>query len=343
MPIGPGINPYRPRVAFGYMEYPPSDYAVAVATAIAAVSGASDSIWCVLQAPETGTITSIDLQTGTVTTGATSVDIRLESLDASGNPSGNLLATNTNKTFTLNATDDNQILSQTLTAGASVTKGQMFAVVMQNPASSPGNWALRGIVGGNAKVIPYGGRTVAGVATKNGTPPSVGLNYNGTYYKQFGNAIMDGTGLIGTAINNTTTERETGNQFIAPFAARVSGCYVNLTNASNVAFDMILYEGSTAVLTRSMSGVERRAAGLHYISFNGKYTIKPGVLYRIVMKPTTATNISYQLIQVGSAAQLATLTGADGMKWSSKNNSAAWSSADTWLVCIGVLFDAIGL
>jgi hypothetical protein len=83
---------------------------------------------CFIRAPLTGTITKIGFATRTVTTGG-DLDIRLETQDTStGRPSGTLWGTNTNFVRTMLATDDNNFFEVTLTAGASVTKGNLIAI-----------------------------------------------------------------------------------------------------------------------------------------------------------------------------------------------------------------------
>lgn len=339
MPYNTGYNPFLQRSVMGRMEYPPSDYASAAYTVLAAISAAGDKFGCVMQAPFTGSITAVDFLTGTVTTGAT-MDVRIETLDASGDPSGSLLAANNNGSCVVADVDDNVIKSATLTAAASVTKGQMLGIVVVNPAGTPGNFAVRGLVGGDAKVLPYGERSITGVYTKNVAPMAIGLNYGGTYYPQFGTAIVTGSAPVGSNYNNGGAFREVGNRFTVPCAMRVSGAYYVQTNASNVDCDVVLYEGTTAVLTRTMTGVQRRAAGKHYMDFNGTYTCKPGVVYRIVVKTLSASNISYTTNSVGSNAQLAALTGTTSTYMTVKDNLGNWNDTNTSLVSCGVLFDA---
>ena len=78
-------------------------------------------------------IRKVRFRTGTVTTGAT-LDIRIETLDASGDPSGTLWAANTNVSHVLNATDDNVwLVTGALTADATLAVGDKYAIVIVNP------------------------------------------------------------------------------------------------------------------------------------------------------------------------------------------------------------------
>lgn len=341
--VDSGIAVYAPRLQVPTFEFPPSDYGAVAYTALAAVSGANDGYAAILAAPATGDITAVSFATSTVTTGAT-LDVRVETVNATtGDPSGTLWATNTNGAHALANTDDNVIKSQTLTAAATVTQGDMLAVVVKNPAASPGNFQIRGCVGGNSKMRPYGDRYVTSVWTKNATTPMVALSYNGTYYQQQGSPCFGGNGSTLEAFNNTTSVREFGLQFVAPGSWRVRGAWAAITNGSDVNFDVILYEDTTAVLTLSCDGNIRRANGVHYFQFASTYRLRAGKTYRIVVKPTTSTSISCEYMISGSNAMLATYHGVTNAVLARKSSAGAWSTDTSSVGLVGLICDAVGL
>jgi hypothetical protein len=89
----------------------------------------------IFRAPKTGTITKVGFRTVTVITGAT-VDVRLETVSATdGHPTGSLVGTNANASQVIADTNDNVFFTVTLTAGASVTAGDVLAVVVVAPAT----------------------------------------------------------------------------------------------------------------------------------------------------------------------------------------------------------------
>ncbi len=343
--IAPGAVQPAPYAFISRNEYPDSEFGASVYTALTATTAINDKQASIFQAPRAGSITAITFRTGTVTTGAT-VDVRLETVNASGDPSGTLKSTTTNASYVLVAgTDSNQLITVTLTSAYTCTKGEMLAVVIVNPGASPGSWTLRGTVGGNASQLPYGDRSVTGVWTKNATAPSIGLKY-GTVYPKIGGLCLNGgvvTAPLSTAFNNTSANREAGNRFVAPAAWRVTGMWAYITNASNVAYDTILYQGTTAVLTRSNVGVEHKAAGLCFTDFNSTFTLIPGQVYRVVFKPTTATSISYDQITVDTAAMMQASSGSIDVYQTIKDNAGNWTDTTTnWTMC-GVIYDAIGV
>jgi hypothetical protein len=171
----------------------------------------------------------------------------------------------------------------------------------------------------------------------------VALSYNGTYYQQQGSPCFGGNGSTLEAFNNTTSVREFGLQFVAPGSWRVRGAWAAITNGSDVNFDVILYEDTTAVLTLSCDGNIRRANGVHYFQFASTYRLRAGKTYRIVVKPTTSTSISCEYMISGSNAMLATYHGVTNAVLARKSSAGAWSTDTSSVGLVGLICDAVGL
>lgn len=338
-----GVIPNIPKTTLVNFEYPSSEYSTAVYTALTAITLASDKFATVFQAPTTGTVTGCSFKTGTITTGAT-LDVRLETVDLlSGNPTGTLAGTNTNASLIMASTDDNLILSVTFTASASVTQGQFLAIVVVNNPTTPGNFAVRGITSGNSKMLPYGLRQTGGVWTKNANVMAGLLNYNGTFFKQEAMMPMSGTAPSAQTYNSGSLTNFHGNKFTAPAKFRVTGAWFYMANTVPGNYSVILYEANTAILTASVSGFQRRiVTGLHYIKFATSYTLKPGTLYRILLKAEDTNNISMDIMATNNTAMMNGYTGESTMRYN-YIQSSAFISVDSSIAQIGLVCDAINL
>src|SRR6185295_5385053 len=111
--------------------------------------------------PATGTLTGVQFQTGTITTGQNSCPIRVETMDATtGNPSGTLAYTNSNGTVDIASSDDNVALACTNInsgTGVSVTYGDIVGITI---GRSGGASTLNGTV---FRYYGSGGSNTAGL------------------------------------------------------------------------------------------------------------------------------------------------------------------------------------
>lgn len=103
------------------------------------IDGADEYVALVTRVWKTGNIRNVGFRTGTVTTGgADDLDIRIETVDANGDPSGTLWDTDTNVAHNLLDSDDNTFLvTGNLTASAAVVRGESeIAIKIKNPAAN---------------------------------------------------------------------------------------------------------------------------------------------------------------------------------------------------------------
>src|SRR5688572_19255053 len=96
---------------------------------------ATDRFAYVGNSPIADAITEIYFRTGAVTTGC-DVDVRVESV-SNGRPSGTLLNANSNVVVTIDNADDNVWKTAALTAAATLTAGQQFAIVLVVSSGTP--------------------------------------------------------------------------------------------------------------------------------------------------------------------------------------------------------------
>jgi len=301
----------------------------------------------------TKTCTHIHFRTGTVTTGAT-VDVRLETVDGSGQPSGSLYGTNTNGSQVIADANDNVWFRTALTASASVVAGTPAAIVVVGPVS-PGNLNLASITadgmpshGWPTPIAPtrateqdQSAQLVCALEYSDGTfeVPAGGLPYNT---------------VSSVSLDTATNPDEVALIFTPQVKMRVVGWYGSIfTEAAGADFRVSLYESgnNTPLLTKDVDGdfntTNVNSRGFEDY-FNSGQIVLPTKNYFLGVLPTTANNITIRYFEVDSTylGLLDTMPGKRAMHWSQRNrsgtsdpDSAAWSNTTNRRAFLGLLID----
>ena len=264
------------------------------------ISAANEKVGFVLRAPATGTISKVMFSTGTVTTGAT-VDVRLETVSTTtGKPTGTLLDTNTNASLVIADGDDDTSHLVSLTAGAAVTQGDIFAVVISNPGASFGNMRIIHIGTGTAS--PYIGLYSGAAWTMAAGSPVLAFEYDdGSYPALFGCYPYED--IIYTSYNNTDTPDVYALRFKFAFPARLSGAHLQVDADGD--FDVKLYDtdGATVLGTiskdKDIRGVDTIRG--YILQCCDEIVLTKDAWYRLGVEPTSATDIRIATVTVGSA------------------------------------------
>lgn len=313
------------------------------------IDAADEKAAAILQAPKTGTISAITFRTGVVTTGAT-VDVRVETVDpATGDPTGTLFGTNTNGSQVIGNGDDQVLFTTTLTAGASVTQGDLLAVVIVNPAGSPGNMQILTLSTNTISFgyFPYGSLYTGSWAKIAAPPPISGLQYNDGSYGYIPSVVIAATTTT-TSFNSGTNPNHRALRFQVTAPCRVRGCWVavDLDGDADVLLVADNWDGTNgAALARvSLDKDVRRAAtpGAFFEMFPTSVTLAANTTYRLVLKPTSVTNIVAQAYTVASTAQFDQNGGNQQCYLSTANNptgSGDWSPTTTTRPFMGLLID----
>lgn len=284
----------------------------------------------ILQAPRSGTITEVGFQVSP-TPSVGDADVRLESVDTTtGYPSGTLLGTNTNATLTISTSGWK---TATLTVGAVVTEGDLIAVVVKNVS---GNWRVRyGTLA--AAGFPYLAANLSGVWSKLNGPPRLALGYGGTYYQLSGTYSE----ISSVAFNSGSTPDEIGNLFTLPVGLRVRGMWAGVDFDGMT--DIVLYQGSTVVASYSVDPDVRFGVSSQISIFrlNGSVVLAADTPYRLVIKPTTTTNVTLLHQDLASAAlRAASILGSD-WQYTSRADGGAWTETATRVALLHLLVDGI--
>lgn len=297
----------------------------------------------VFQAPKTGTIDRLLFGLGIVTTSAT-LDVRLETVGTDGNPSGTLKGTNTNgPCSTLVSSTFREV---TLTAGASVTKGDWLAIVIVNPAVSPGNL---NILRWNSvtSTFPY-------TAAFSGTWGKACLVFpGGVRYSDGTYPYIEGI-LLATptapAFSNASTPDERGSKIIVPFNCKVSGLwFTNMSISTLGDWDAVLYDASNTVLkTISVDGDITNAATSaiqpFVVMFDTEVTLTAGDIVRAIKKPTTATTATGATVIIPSSIStniIQSLPGGASSIYTYRTDAGSWTDDAGTAWCVGLMVSAI--
>jgi hypothetical protein len=303
-----------------------------------------------MRAPKAGNVHKLDFRTNTVTTGAT-IEVRLETVDATtGLPTGTLFGTNTNNASVVIAgADDSTWFAVALTADAAVTLGDVVAIVFKNPSSSFGNMEVGAYTADSQSSSGY---VVSQAAAKvTAVNPLAALEYDdGTY------SYIPGVWPVETfttvSFNNTSTPDEIGLRFSIPFPARIAGAWFWMDGDSG-PFSVHLYgsDGATNLFTavaidNDQISQASTTGGIMFVKFSPQ-TLTASTNYRLVLEPTSATNISLFTFDVDTtvgAALLDAYPGGDEFHYTTAKNPAAegdWTQTLTRRPFIGLLFDQV--
>lgn len=310
------------------------------------LDAASEKVALILHAPKTGNIRKVGFRTSTVTTGET-VDVRIESVDATtGDPSGTLLAANTNIAHVIADTDDNVWLTTAnLTADAAVTKGDLIAIVIAAPGSGSFAFSIGEFADGAASsgpVFPYIDHfTTAWAKSTGGGGYSFALEYSDGSYE-----VIPGcwplSNVQSDTFNNTSTPDERALKFRLPFPARVTGFWAWLDLDGDC--DIVLYDsdGTTPLLTKSLDKDVRVGTGGRSMTgfFSSTASLLANTYYRLAVKPTSATNLISYRLQVAAAAVMDGLDGGQDFHGSTRVDAGSWTDTTTDRPTVGLLIDA---
>ena len=298
----------------------------------------------VVQAPKTGAVRKIHWRTMAVTT-PTDTDVRLETVSAStGKPSGSLFGTNTNGTQISGNITANTWMTTTLTADASVTVGDMLAIVIA-PTGSPNFEVARlssSIVIGQQltyTILKSGGTwgSVSGNAA-----PVVALEYSdGSFAYMLATPF---SAISATVTSSTSTPDEIAMKFTAPFACSVNGFRALLNIAGSTSITAVLYDSNSSVLSSITIDTDQTAQGAPLDLtglFTSPTTLTRGEVYYLALKPGTSTSHTIYAFSVASVAILDQMSGGQAFHYAERTDAGAWSATTTKRPLFSLLISSI--
>lgn len=330
-------------VSIGSHFWPQPLGASAVGTAIL-LDANNETAWAThsIQRSGGGSIRYIHSRTGTVTTGGTA-DVRVESPDASGNPSGSLWATNTNGTETFSTS--NTLYRTQLTADAAVAMGDTIIVMVQVGASRNFNINRSPMTVVTNRAFPYpGGPTTTTKIDNSGSP--FAIEYSDGAIENHVGGIAGAVTPSSLSVNTGTTPDEVGILFTVPIACRCIGWWAYMAVGANADYDIRLYDVSNTVLaSTTMTSVFSTSTAFRLYSgqwdnINSGVLLVPGQSYRVVILPTTAnTVICYRFAAYNNAFYDS--LGLPGAQETTRVNAGSWTEVSAQRFQCGIVIDAI--
>ena len=296
------------------------------------IAASGNKFAMIFQVPKTGTITKVGFFTRVVSNSQT-LRVGLESLDANGDPSGVQYGGSAVGTQTSPA--QLTYYEVTLATGASSTRGNTIAAVIQFD-STVGSVAIN-CASGVDIAFPYTD-FYSTSWTKAGSAAYLTIGYSdGTYEPIFLLPVNSQTTY--TNFNSSSVPDERALRFSLPYPVTVQGFWGDFGYGAN--FDIVLYEGTTALLTYSVVNVNKQAGSQYgtYL-FNSSVNLSKDTVYRLAIKPTTTTNVSVLEITVNTAAMLDMLSGGQAFHFSSRADAGAWSDTTTRRPIMGLILSA---
>lgn len=302
----------------------------------------NEKIATIMQAPKTGTIDRVAYRMGTVTTEGT-LDIRIETIDSSGLPTGTLWATNTNATRLVTTGDAAATLETTLTAGASVNRGDLFAVVI-NLTAGGGDMTVSRVAGpegyeGFPSTIPY----TNSWGSKNAEKLAGAIRYSDATYPFTGGALPV-TSIASTSFSSGSATNERGNVFIPTFDCKVNGVWVGTTTTTATAdFTVRLLNSSSTIMTsRAVEAGAGNGATIRSYFFDSEQTLDAGSTYRITCKATGASNLTLRGVGWTSTMAEAMPRSGWGFTMTTRNGDAgAWTDTANSMHQMGVIISSV--
>lgn len=289
------------------------------------IDASTDKVAGIFRAREDMVVSKIAVRFGTVTS-SNELVYRVETVDTAtdATPTGTLWNTNTT---TGNVTPSaNVIVEGTLTANATISAGQMYAVVIQPADADAVNlqiarWDLTSAMVHMGGQVPYGSNNTTGSYANAALLPVVGL-YNNTTSKWVHNPVcpLITTATATSAINTgtgATTGTKRGLSFKMAGPMRLRGMLVKMSSAAGADFDVEIYSTGGSLLATLLndydSSQQRAATGAlsWYLPFETTYSVEAATEYYLVIAPTTANSVTLHEFSVADAAYLDTFYGQD--------------------------------
>lgn len=236
------------------------------------------------------------IRTGAVTTGG-NLDVRIETVDSSGNPSGTLWATNTNVTLAVGSGDDDVWLKAgPLTADATLAVGDIFAVVAS--LSGAGDMFLPSYNDDSDTVrYPYGLLYTSSYA-KQGRRPVFFVEYSDGSYEPILGIPDYGSAFTTHTFNSGSTTNRVGNRYTLPWPCRTNGCWLwrGLGDLGTITMNLYGTDGTTVLATTGAIQTDHSygsAVGLQFLPFQAPATLAATGPYRLAVVPDAQNCLVY--------------------------------------------------
>lgn len=302
-----------------------------------------EAVGMMFQIPADGTCIGVNFATSTVTIGDT-LTVSLQTVDTAGKPSGTLYHANATNTIVLADTDDFKVLHVTWT-GFTVTKGDIVALVIKASAGGSPNLSIKvNNPHDQTSGFPSTGFFTAAAWTvgSDSLAPDCGLEYTGGVYNE---QLMSYAFLTsgGVNLNTGSSPDEVGNLFNIPFGVRVSGFWLNVGHDAD--FDLVLYDSGDSVLETFSVDISQMHPATNensmQVFFAGQHEIAKDTDFRLVVKPTSVTNVTVQGWDIREPDMIGALPGGSRVQKTSRTDAGSWTDSAVNRMAVGAILDGI--
>jgi hypothetical protein len=307
------------------------------------MNAASEKCGNVFRISQTGNVRHVSFVVDSVTIAPTAAhDIRLETVDATtGLSTGSLFGANTNGSATLDTTGFKTV---TLTADAAVTVGDTVALVIAAPGANFGSITL-GVFADDNATVPY--TLDAPTAAAKGTLNLImALEYD-TGEVVYLPGVWTFSAITNQTYNSGSNPDRRGLRFSVPMPCRLSGC--DLWADGDGDYNVLFYaaDGTTATTVYVADKDVRDATlpGVQKIAFTTKQTLVADTFYRLVVLPTSVTNINTYRMDFSAAKYMDATPGGQDCHFTTANGAPAaegdWTQTTTSRLFVSLRFDQL--
>jgi len=202
----------------------------------------------------------------------------------------------------------------TLSSNRTVTLGDLFAVVVDYSAfTSTSSIIIQGLNTAATGFRQLQTDCVLFTASwaSQAFVPTVVFGFSDGTYGTFLNAAVNNVyntrafNSGSTSSGSLSTGDERGNEWVQDITMKADGCWMDINPASGADFDIVLYEGTTALQTITVDSNALQVAGSvrrTYFAFSGDpETLTAGNTYRLMVKPTTTNNVTIYTVTISDS------------------------------------------
>lgn len=303
---------------------------------------ANNIVAAVFQAPSAGSVTKIGFLVVSCSANAT-VDVRLETVGADGNPTGTLVSAGANVNHNITTGMVNAWQEVTLGTAGTVTKGQLIAIVISNTVSA-GTFVLGMANNGLQQTqLPFQSVFTASW-TKSVTPIVCGMVLGGVWARIPG--LYPARAMGGTTFGSTSTPDERGMKITLPFKARAIGLwFCDLATNTSSAFSFKVYDDADTVLVNTVWDADYRSSlnayGRTLFMFDSAITLEANRAYRATKVPSSTNTVAVQFIDVNDSTIMNALDMGASCVSTSRTDAGAWTDTATTRILMGWILDQV--
>lgn len=306
----------------------------------------------ILPIHKAGNIHTVKVYTGAIAAGkGDTLKVSIQGVNSSNVPDGTILGAGGGgyTTIVIADTDDFRWMSGTLGADVPVVQGQHIAMVVEWNSYVAGAIQFNQFVFGTTYNY-YNIEVVTDITATPGTWAVVSNNNNPAFAMAYDDGTyVRGTGGISTtgiSLSTGTTPDEVGNYFTVPVSCRVCGFWLYLD--MDYACTLSLQNTSGTTLANVVTSPDYRKAasdGILYYLFDSDpasyYDLTAGTYYRMVVTPSSASNITYTKVIVAAAADMSAFDLGTSCIFTSRTDGGSWSQTDTERLNMGLIISHI--